>query len=400
MTRHLATLSAEQWLADIDFICEKVERQFSTFSPNLSLNFLSEAELLKKNIQDWSLPKTLLGISRLMAKLKDAHSQVNLLFDGIAVFDKVPLYFYHFEEGLYIISGSPEYKDIIGAKVLKIGQYEIKDLWPIVGEVLSADNEIELLANGALIFQIPDLLFELGIIKNRNYLDLEVELSDGYLKRCKIPSLSSESIKNGPLWIHARPSSNQSALKRIGNQNYFYQFFEKEDILYCFLGSNKDEKGQFSLKKFFKKMFKKLDEHKPEKLLIDLRSNSGGDYTKSKPLIQGLQKRPFINQKGKLFIATSRHSYSAAIITAAFLRKQTEATLIGEPGRSNPNQTDDAHFFVLPNSKLTLGLTIKVHKHLPELQDLDYLPVDILIRPDFRSYQKWKDLIFDYVRKF
>lgn len=47
-----------------------------------------------------------------------------------------------------------------------------------------------------------------------------------------------------------------------------------------------------SIAKFTKRMLAEIDRLRPNKLVIDMRLNRGGNYNLSKPLINGILKRP------------------------------------------------------------------------------------------------------------
>ena len=60
-----------------------------------------------------------------------------------------------FEKVCYILSGQPQYRNIIGAKVFGIGEHPISEVLTKAHPLLSADNEYEYLANAGLILQFP-----------------------------------------------------------------------------------------------------------------------------------------------------------------------------------------------------------------------------------------------------
>ena len=395
----LDNMSVQKWQVDLDFICKKVEMLFVTEQPHLKATFLEKAADLRAKIPQWTDQRTIIELAKLMAGLQDAHSSINILFDGISIFDKVPLAFYAFEEEWYVIAAHPDFKELVGGKVVRIGQKNMKEVKLKIESLLSADNELEYWANGGLYLQMPAALFELGLIKQAEMLTLELSMMDGSRTSWAVPAIPARQINEGPPWISARSAALRSPFNSgKKHEHYFYEYLEKEGLFYCYYGRAQDQEGRPALKKFFRQMFKIIDEVQPQKLLIDLRNNSGGDYNKSWPLIKEIEKRKGLNQQGKIFVATSRHTYSAAVVTAIFLKQQTAAILLGEPGRSNPMQTDDASFFDLPNSGLRLGLTVKLRHPMPELGGKAYLAVDIPLEIRFAGFVSGKDPIWEYLK--
>jgi hypothetical protein len=72
-------------------------------------------------------------------------------------------------------------------------------------------------------------------------------------------------------------------------------------------------------------------QHNPDKLVIDLRQNSGGDYTVGERwLIHPIRDLASINRKGHLFALAGTLTFSAAMNNAAQFRSQTAALLAGQ----------------------------------------------------------------------
>jgi len=85
------------------------------------------------------------------------------------------------------------------------------------------------------------------------------------------------------------------------------------------------------------------------------------------------------------------------MVTSIFLKRETNATLIGEPSRGHPNKTDNVEYMTLPHSKLSIEYTTKVKRHWVELGDLDHVPVDVEIKPQFRDYEQGIDAELKFV---
>lgn len=87
-----------------------------------------------------------------------------------------------------------------------------------------------------------------------------------------------------------------------------------------------------------KEMLSLVTEHNPDKLVIDLRQNSG-DYTAGERwLIHPIRDLASINRKGHLFVLTSAVTFSAAMNNAAQFRSQTAAILAGQTIGEKPTQ--------------------------------------------------------------
>lgn len=127
----------------------------------------------------------------------------------------------------------------------------------------------------------------------------------------------------------------------------------------------------------------------------DLRHNPGGNFQKSRPIVEGIRKRRSINQKGHLFVITGRNTGSAATKTAAQLKTSTEAIIVGEDSRSNPNFSYNSEHFRLPNSRLEVGYTEELRRLFPELGDT--VPIDVAVENTFEDYRSDRDRVLETV---
>src|ERR1022692_2809502 len=95
--------------------------------------------------------------------------------------------------------------------------------------------------------------------------------------------------------------------------------------------------------------------YNPDKLVIDLRQNSGGDYTVGERwLIHPIRELASINRKGHLFVLVGAVTFSAAMNNAAQFRSQTAALLVGQTIGEKPNSYAEPRNMTLPNSHLTV----------------------------------------------
>lgn len=142
-----------------------------------------------------------------------------------------------------------------------------------------------------------------------------------------------------------------------------------------------------------------LDRLKPEKLIIDLRRNNGGNYNLTKPIWEGIKEREWLNQPGKVWAITGRRTFSAAATFSILLKQHTKAKLIGEVSRTHPNKGDNNEYMTLPNSGFLIEYTTRIKKHWPEKPDADRIPVDVSITPTLAAYAQGRDLVLEYLFK-
>lgn len=105
-------------------------------------------------------------------------------------------------------------------------------------------------------------------------------------------------------------------------------------------------------------LFGAVDRFAPEKLILDLRYNGGGDGSMAIPFVNELIKREHsINQPGRLYVLVGRKTFSASVSFLGEVKDHTAAIFVGEPPRSPYNHFGDPTSIDLPNSGMQLDVS-------------------------------------------
>ncbi|HYM00497.1 MAG TPA: hypothetical protein VEZ90_16195, partial [Blastocatellia bacterium] len=143
-----------------------------------------------------------------------------------------------------------------------------------------------------------------------------------------------------------------------------------------------------------------VKEQQPEKLVIDLRLNGGGDFFEGlRYLIQPIRNDSSINKRGHLFVIIGPATFSAALANATHFRKQTAAVLVGEPIGEKPNSYSEPRNETLPNSHYVFRYQTQFYKFGVE-------GGENLVRPDQEIITKWeeyksgRDPVLEWILKY
>ena len=394
--QNIHDMTADLWKEDIDYVNKKIQKQFASFDPSIKTKFADRAMALQAEISQLSNPEITIRMGQLLASLRDGHTELNIL-QSKAGLDRLPLFVRYFDNGLYITEAHEDYKDLIGMKVNRIGNLEVDNSVERLKKVMTYDNDYEILHAGGGFLALPDVLKFLGAVESTS--EVTLMLTDALEKNVQrsIPSMSQTEYNNGP-WtsFYELNGLNPQLRDKNDSRNYWYEYLKDQRTMYFCLNRLNNEKGQSSIKKTVSKLFKEIDQIKPEKLVIDIRNNTGGNYNLSRPLVEAIKDRSWLNQDGKLYVLNGRKTFSAAMVASIFLKRETEAILVGEPSRGHPNKCDNNEYMTLPNSGLSIEYTTKVEKHWPELGDATYVPVDVEIATHFSDYRIGRDAAMEY----
>lgn len=392
-------MTTELWREDIEYLNKKIQKEFASFVPGIKKAFKTEVDKLKKQLPRLENYEVACEIQRILSTLQDGHTELNIGHPNVG-FHRLPISLYFFEGELYILAAQREYEDLIGGKLIGIGNVSASEAFSRVKNNMSHDNDMEYLHAAPGYILLLENLMCLGIIDRVDKVTLDIELSNRSIEKHTLNGIDYEAYQQGD-WVTLHSKENVETplyLSQTGTR-YWFQHLPEQKTMYFNFSRVNNQRGKPSIKKFTKQLFERIDEVRPEQLVIDFRRNNGGNYNLSRPLIEAIKARDWLNQKGKVWAITGRRTFSAASTACIFLKQETNALIIGEVGRTHPNWADNNEYLTLPNSKFLIEYTTKVKVHWPEQPDLDHIPVDVEIIPTFSAYAEGRDLVLEYIFK-
>jgi Peptidase family S41 len=155
---------------------------------------------------------------------------------------------------------------------------------------------------------------------------------DGQMSTLDIEAAPVPAAVNGIVTLGLVPVVDSPLSRQKPGEPFWFSYLQESQTMYA------NFRRYPSLKQNAQALFAAVDRHRPARLVIDLRQNGGGDFFEGREhLIEPIKKRPAINQKGRLFVLVGRQTFSAAMVNAIDFRKETNATLVGEPIGERPN---------------------------------------------------------------
>jgi len=105
-----------------------------------------------------------------------------------------------------------------------------------------------------------------------------------------------------------------------------------------------------------------VDEQGTKNLIVDVRHNTGGNARLLNPLLRTLIHFETTRPDARLFVLTSRSTYSAAQIFINEVARLTNAIFVGEPSSSSPSFIGEDTTVVLPASGLAGSISSQYHQ--------------------------------------
>lgn len=333
----------KKWIEDIDFFKDGLKKNHKNlFAYTKEEVFNNKIEDLKKIINQLDYEEMRVEISRVVASLKDAHT--SLIFPAQKF---IPLKFYYFDEGIYIIDTTKEYENLLFKKVTAIEDMSIELVLKELADIISFENKYFFKAQSMKYLQIADVLYGLLIVDSMDKVKITTEEESYEVLTCSIQELIYTNDKLPIFW--KRPLENL----------WFTELEEGE--LYIKYNSCREQAGEMIAEKL-ERIISYIDENKPNKVTVDLRNNLGGDSTLLKPLIDYLKNHEELNNRERLKVIIGRETFSSALLNAYEFKNLTRAKIVGEPSGGKPNCYGEILKIKLPNSRFEVTYSTRFYK--------------------------------------
>ena len=356
--------TAAEWREDLRFLSARLP----VVHPNL-FHHISKPEFeaavarLDARIPNLEPHQILVELARLTALVGESHTGVLVSRQPrelLATLHGFPIRFHSFEDGLFVTAVDTAWAGAAGLRVVRIGAVAASEALRRVGAIIPADNPQWVRRHGPSHLAVAEVLHALEITPSR--AELTLVLADGAgaersvtLSARPLPELSDylnplAEPPPRPNVAFARRSEPAPLWLRDQRNRYWLTYLPETRSLYLQINVMLD-KPEESLEQFFARALALADSLGPERFIIDIRQNNGGNNV-ALPLVHGLIRRPALNREGTLFVVIGFGTVSAGQHLATMLDLHTNAVFVGEPTASRPNHYGVVGAFSLPRSRV------------------------------------------------
>lgn len=332
-----------KWIEDIDYLRDElIKNHTNLFAYTKEDEFNEKIEKLKEMIDELDYEEMKVEISRVVASIKDAHT--SFIFPARRF---IPLKFYYFNDGIYIINTTKDYENLLFKKVIAIENVSIEEVLKDLYNIISFENEYLFKAQSMKYLQIVEVLYGLLIVDNMNKVKITLENGE-----YEVLPVSFENLiyTNNKLPLYARKSS----------ENLWFTYLDNKE-LYIKYNSCR-ESGNESIQNKIEKIIDFIENNNIKKVTVDLRNNLGGDSSLFDPFIDYIKQNIDINNKDNLKVIIGRETFSSALLNAYNFKNNTNAKIVGEPSGGKPNCYGEILKITLPNSKFLVTYSTKFYK--------------------------------------
>lgn len=355
------TLSRDDaWRQDLLYLVDEIKRLhvniYHTVSPE---NFQGKISSINERIPSLTDQQVVFEFMQLLGSVGNGHNFIIPGFAAKGSFSQIPMQFYWFSDGLYVVGASEEYQQWIGSKVEAFGKTSTAQALERTKSINARDNEMQLRWLSPYYLSLTAALEGLGIVDSSE--DFTLTLSNASGVESKIhPKTTAMNFSGFPKLPPLTATESPRYLEK-NSDNYWSELIPETNALYIQL-NDVVNKSSVSLKEFNLEIRKQLIKEGVDNLILDLRHNSGGDGSLISPMIATMVFFEAYNPKGKMFVLIGRNTFSAAHNLLLDISRLTDAIIVGEPSGSRPNALSEAGWFNLPYSGLTGIVSSQFHQ--------------------------------------
>ena len=389
---------AERWRFDLDYFLAEARRLHANPDNRvMAPEFEASVEELKSRVPDLTNEEITVELQEIVAGLGDGHTSLwGARYEQIH-HQRLPVEFYFFSDGLFVIDAADEYQGLIGKRVDQIGTRSIDTVVDDLKPYVSRDNDQALIWIGPFFLRNTSYLKAMGYTEDLSRVRIVVSGADG--------SADTQEVEAAH-WKHpgklgAPPGTSETDtplyLKNT-DQNFWHTELLDGNAYYLQLNSVLDKENE-TLVELAADVYAKLVESGARTLVIDLRLNGGGNNTKMWPIIRVVAAHEMASPDNQVFVIVGRNTFSACQNLVNYLDRMTNATFAGEPTSSKVNFTGESSPVTLPFSKLQMSISSRYWQDgMPE-DTRPWVAIDVPVALSSADYFANRDPVLETVTR-
>jgi hypothetical protein len=336
----------------------------------------------------------------------------------------VPIRVMWFADGLYVVRAKAEYADLLGVRINNVDGRPTRDVLAALKQ-LHGGGEGWRRTHAALYIQSPEILYGAGLNSRPDQTTWTFRLSSGTEMTRKLPGefcgdsepyglmtrwLSPQKMKGEPQDWRALFSTDADLPLSLRDFNSPFRraWIDHGCTVFIQLKAIQDV-DNLHIRDFLKATTDEMGVHPPCNIILDLRFNTGGDFTKAVRFASHLPD--FVPPGGRIYILTDSQTFSAAITTTAFVKQAagSRAIILGEPVGDRLTFYGEGNAGCLPHARLCVHYATGMHDYARPCNDWSkcywlnwFFPVQVkslapdeTIKMTFTDYTARRDPVFE-----
>ena len=390
----------EGWRRDLDYLLEETRRMHvGRDRPAFSAAFEAEVSALKERVPELSNDRMVVELQRLMATLGDGHTGIYgpapespLTFRA----GTLPLLFYLFADGLYVVDGAGEAERWVGSRVVAFGPRSADEVLGELPRWIHGENAMTVTWLGVR-FQLPRLAFLEAVGAAADLTEATLTLRDPEGREHRVTFEGGDhqfrrKLRPPP----GAPSAPPLYLRNV-DRSYGLEPLEEADALYFQFNQVRDAESGPSIAEFADSLAAALERTDAATLIVDVRHNNGGNNGLLRPLIRRMVWWEQEGDDHRIFVLTGRNTFSAAQNFVNRMERWTDAVFVGEPSASMPNFPGEETSLVLPYSRVRGSISNRYWQDSDPTDRRSWIAPDVPVSLTAEDYFSNRDPVLEAV---
>lgn len=341
-------LTGKQLLEDLMFYRDTLPVKHKKLYNKISKEeFEHKVSMMASKVNTLNYETFMIELFKLNVSIGDEHTRIEPKFNL-----SLPIKFEMFDDGIFVTGIDPGRSAYLLCKLTAINGHPVDEINRKFKEVIKHDNKSYFEVYRQQFLNNPTFLKGLGILESDKSAAFALQNANHEIFNITLNSVSKDSVKL------AGASQYRTLLPYTGaGKDYWYEYNAAEKIMYFNFASCRDNDDQ-PFSQFNKELFAKIESTRPNKIIIDLRFNSGGNSGVLAPFIDSI-KQSYLNKKGHFFVLIGKSTFSSALMNAVELKRNTNAVLAGQMTSGSINHYGEVRGFRLPNTKMVIGYSTR-----------------------------------------
>jgi tetratricopeptide (TPR) repeat protein len=336
------------WRRDIAHLHEELLRVHPDYHdaplpPDVERGFAD----LSRRVPELTDEEIFVEMNRILARLR--HGHIYLWWDRPEA-NELPLQFYAFPEGIFVVDAFGPHEALIGSQVLAIASTPVEAALSKINELQSDESPMSYLWTGPHLLRQILHLGGLGIVDS-DTVHVTVRSSSGSEERV---SVVAQPVTRRPKLPAPRNVPAPLFLRNV-QAAHWETALPEHDALYVQMNQVRDGEAE-SLPDFGRRLRTVLGDVQPRHLILDLRHNNGGTTQKYPEFLRTVIGYTTV-PGNRLFVLIGRNTYSAAANLITDLERLADPVFVGEASSQCCNFYGDPSLVSLPYSGINAELT-------------------------------------------
>jgi len=360
----LGTVSAasrdKKWRKDLKVLKKTLPRTHPDLFFKVTADEFNQAiDDLDSAIPSLQDHEIIVRMTRILAMVGDSHTRLD--WEQTATgFRTFPLRLWWFSDGLYVIATTADYRQALGAKLVRIGDSGIEQAFAAVSSLIPHENEQWLKARSPEYLVVPEILNALKLLPDMERGRFVFEEAGGAQFAVDLSPLTRGTPATWLQWPD--PSVVPTPWYRKKPDDYYWFEYLADSQTFYLKYNQCAEMSALPVEVFAQQLTSFVHSHPVARFIIDMRDNTGGSTEILFRIVAVLKDRPDLTRRGHFFVIVGCRTFSSAVLNAITIKGSSEALFFGEPTGGKPNSYGEIQTISLPRSGLAATCSTKLFK--------------------------------------